>query len=152
MSITASARERFLGVWGPLRDELVAYLEGEKMPADAVSWFKRVRNVLILSNRLLFTLLCYRTSTTTPPEVRGSSTRFVRPPSSAQLANLVSRLTLQASSTVVSLSLTPCRFSKAPTSPTTSTSARRFSDGALNSYVASLAVGGQENAFRVAGS
>ncbi|ORY84720.1 isoprenoid synthase domain-containing protein [Leucosporidium creatinivorum] len=41
MSITASARERFLGVWGPLRDELVAYLEGEKMPADAVSWFKQ---------------------------------------------------------------------------------------------------------------
>lgn len=50
MSITASARERFLGVWAPLRDELVAYLEGEKMPADAVAWFKRVSNELVLSS------------------------------------------------------------------------------------------------------
>lgn len=42
MSISASAREQFLGVWPSLRDELVEYMQGEKMPKDAVDWFRSV--------------------------------------------------------------------------------------------------------------
>lgn len=35
-------RDAFLAVWPALVDELVAYLEGEHMPHEAVQWFKRV--------------------------------------------------------------------------------------------------------------
>ncbi|GAA5957022.1 hypothetical protein JCM3765_005383 [Sporobolomyces pararoseus] len=34
-------REQFLSVWPALSDELVDYAKGEKMPKDAVEWFKR---------------------------------------------------------------------------------------------------------------
>ena len=36
-------------MWPALVDELVGYLEGEKMPKEAVQWFKRVRPSLSLS-------------------------------------------------------------------------------------------------------
>jgi hypothetical protein len=35
-------RKRFEAVWPLIRDELVDYLEQEKMPGEAVEWFKRV--------------------------------------------------------------------------------------------------------------
>jgi farnesyl diphosphate synthase len=36
-------RKRFEAVWPLIRDEVVAYLEQEKLPGEAVDWFKRVR-------------------------------------------------------------------------------------------------------------
>lgn len=42
MSISASSRDKFLSVWPGLRDELVDYMKGEKMPKDAVDWFRSV--------------------------------------------------------------------------------------------------------------
>lgn len=39
---SAASRERFLSIWPGIRDELVAYMEGEKMPAEATKWFKDV--------------------------------------------------------------------------------------------------------------
>ncbi|KAK4055061.1 Farnesyl pyrophosphate synthetase [Microbotryomycetes sp. JL221] len=40
MSKSSASRDRFLSVWPQLRDELVDYAKGERMPADAVEWFK----------------------------------------------------------------------------------------------------------------
>lgn len=42
---SAEKREQFLSIWPSLSDELVEYAKGEKMPKDAVEWFKRVRLV-----------------------------------------------------------------------------------------------------------
>ncbi|GAA5828829.1 hypothetical protein JCM3766R1_003833 [Sporobolomyces carnicolor] len=38
---SAEKREQFLSIWPSLSDELVEYAKGEKMPKDAVEWFKR---------------------------------------------------------------------------------------------------------------
>lgn len=57
MSISQSSRDRFLGVWPQLRDELVEYMKGEKMPADAVSWFKKVRDFVQLDSSSQLTLV-----------------------------------------------------------------------------------------------
>ncbi|KAK4050696.1 Farnesyl pyrophosphate synthetase [Microbotryomycetes sp. JL201] len=40
MSKSSASRDKFLSVWPQLRDELVEYAQGERMPVDAVSWFK----------------------------------------------------------------------------------------------------------------
>ncbi|KAM0791797.1 hypothetical protein ACM66B_004060 [Microbotryomycetes sp. NB124-2] len=40
MSKSSASRDKFLSVWPQLRDELVEYAQGERMPADAVNWFK----------------------------------------------------------------------------------------------------------------
>ncbi|SCZ95028.1 BZ3500_MvSof-1268-A1-R1_Chr11-3g03554 [Microbotryum saponariae] len=40
MSSTAS-RDKFLSIWPGIRDELVAYLEAQKMPEEATEWFKQ---------------------------------------------------------------------------------------------------------------
>lgn len=45
-------RDNFLAVWPGIRDELVSYMEGEKMPTDATAWYKKVL--------LAFFLLVYR--------------------------------------------------------------------------------------------
>lgn len=45
MSISASSRDKFLSVWPSLRDELVDYVKGEKMPKDAVDWFRSVSSL-----------------------------------------------------------------------------------------------------------
>ena len=39
----AQKRAKFEAVYPVLREELLAYLKQEGMPADAVSWFQRVR-------------------------------------------------------------------------------------------------------------
>lgn len=39
---SADKRQQFLAVWPALADELVQYMEGEKMPQEAVDWFRRV--------------------------------------------------------------------------------------------------------------
>ncbi|KAI5475282.1 farnesyl diphosphate synthase [Pseudohyphozyma bogoriensis] len=38
--MSAQARDKFLGVWPAIRDELIDYLAFEKMPEDAKAWFK----------------------------------------------------------------------------------------------------------------
>lgn len=38
----AAARAKFEGVFDTIADELLAYLKGEGMPADAVEWYKKV--------------------------------------------------------------------------------------------------------------
>lgn len=38
----AAARAKFEGVFDKIADELLAYLKGEGMPADAVEWYKKV--------------------------------------------------------------------------------------------------------------
>lgn len=42
MSKSSASRDKFLSVWPELRDELVSYAQNERMPADAVKWFKDV--------------------------------------------------------------------------------------------------------------
>jgi len=43
---SAEKRDKFLSIWPSLSDELVDYAKGEKMPKDAVEWFKRVGSPL----------------------------------------------------------------------------------------------------------
>lgn len=38
----AAARAKFEGVFDTIADELLAYLKGEGMPADAIEWYKKV--------------------------------------------------------------------------------------------------------------
>ncbi|GAA6025496.1 hypothetical protein JCM10207_003381 [Rhodosporidiobolus poonsookiae] len=38
---SSASRDKFLSVWPSLAEELTDYLRGEKMPAEAVDWFKR---------------------------------------------------------------------------------------------------------------
>lgn len=39
-----SSKDKFLAIWPSLSEELTAYLEENHMPAEAVAWFKKVRN------------------------------------------------------------------------------------------------------------
>ena len=41
-AIKAAKRARFEGVFDQIADELLAYLKGEGMPAEAVEWYKSV--------------------------------------------------------------------------------------------------------------
>ena len=43
----AQKRQKFEDVFPKLREELLTYLNQEGMPQDAVSWFQRVRPILI---------------------------------------------------------------------------------------------------------
>ena len=40
--ISAASRDKFLQVWPTIRDELLAYMDFEKMPAEAKEWFRKV--------------------------------------------------------------------------------------------------------------
>lgn len=42
MSDKAAKRARFEGVFDQIADELIAYVEGEGMPEEAVKWYKDV--------------------------------------------------------------------------------------------------------------
>lgn len=48
MTATQTPRARFEAVFPVIADELLAYMEGEGMPADAVEWMKKVRTVQLL--------------------------------------------------------------------------------------------------------
>ena len=50
--LLAQKRQKFEAVFPVLRDELLAYLKQEGMPADAVEWYQRVRlsPLLLLSS------------------------------------------------------------------------------------------------------
>lgn len=38
----SASRESFLSVWPVIREELLAYMDQEKMPAEAKEWFRKV--------------------------------------------------------------------------------------------------------------
>ena len=48
----AQKRAKFDAVFPVLREELLAYLKQEGMPADAVEWYQRVRRSLLLLSSL----------------------------------------------------------------------------------------------------
>lgn len=55
-NLKAQQRRKFEGVFTTLRDELLDHLKGEKMPAEAVEWFRRVRPPISLLGSSWLTL------------------------------------------------------------------------------------------------
>jgi hypothetical protein len=51
MSDKAAKRARFEGVFDTIAEELLAYLKGEGMPAEAIEWYKKVGAVTPENNR-----------------------------------------------------------------------------------------------------
>lgn len=48
-STAAASRSRFLSVFPLIREELLAYMDLEKMPQDARDWFRKVSSTISLS-------------------------------------------------------------------------------------------------------
>lgn len=69
----SASRDSFLSVWPVIREELLAYMDQEKMPAEAKEWFRKVR--LFSYYRINGADALCRTWTATRPVVRSPFSR-----------------------------------------------------------------------------